>query len=377
VLLVFEWHLIWAALSGMETLLYGLIALTVFFLLLLVTQKTGTQRWLWFLLGIVVGGSVWIRPEAVTLLAPIGLVILTRPSKSIKERAQSLAITGLGFLILFAAYLFFNQWLAGSWWPNTFYAKQAEYQDLQTIPLITRMLKQFSPLLAGVLAALLPGFFANIYFSFKQRSWVSLSGALWVIGHVIMYAYRLPVIYQHGRYVIPAVPLFVLLGFAGFYQMVSSIQNRQIQWVVSRVWGGVIFSVLILFWFLGMGSYLDDVAMIEGEMVLTAAWLEDNTTTDDVIAAHDIGAIGYFTQRPILDLAGLVSPDVIDFIRDEPGLARFLDEKCPRYLVTFPAWYPQLTENGEQVFQTDTQITREIGGENMVVYRWIGTGSCP
>ena len=96
-----------------------------------------------------------------------------------------------------------------------------------------------------------------------------------------------------------------------------------------------------------------------------------------MIAAHDIGAIGYFTQRPILDLAGLVSPDVIAFIRDEPGLARFLDEECPRYLVTFPAWYPQLTENGEQVFQTDTQITREIGGENMVVYRWIGTGSCP
>jgi len=31
---------------------------------------------------------------------------------------------------------------------------------------------------------------------------------------------------------------------------------------------------------------------------------------DDLIAAHDIGAIGYFAPRPILDLAGLISPDV-------------------------------------------------------------------
>jgi hypothetical protein len=377
VLLALEWHVVWAALSGMETLLYGLIALAVIFLLLLISQKTGPQLRLWFLLGIIVGGGVWIRPEAITLLAPIGLVILLSSAKSITARAQSLAITGLGFLILFSAYLLFNQWLAGSWWPNTFYAKQAEYQVLQSIPFIPRLLNQFSPLFAGVLAALLPGFFANIYFSIKQRSWVVLSGALWVIGHVTMYAYRLPVIYQHGRYVIPVVPLFVLLGFAGFYQLVSSIQNHRIQWVVTRVWGGAIIGVLALFWFLGQQSYIEDVAVIEGEMVLTAAWIEDNINENVLIAAHDIGAIGYFSQRPILDLAGLVSPDVIGFIRDEPELARFMDKECPRYLVTFPDWYPRLTEMGELVFQTATAVTREIGGENMAVYRWIGAGGCP
>jgi hypothetical protein len=377
ILLIFEWHLIWAALSGMETLLYGLVALAVIYLLLLLAQKVSPQPWLWFMLGIIVGGSVWIRPEAVTLLGPIGFVALLNTEKPITQRVRSLVIACMGFLVLFAAYLLFNQWLAGSWWPNTFYAKQAEYEVLQTIPLLTRLLDQFSPLLAGVLAALLPGFIANIYFSLKQRSWVAVSGTLWVVGHIAIYAYRLPVIYQHGRYVIPVIPLFVLLGFAGFYQVVSAVQNQRIQWVVSRVWGGAIIGVLALFWLLGMQSYLADVSMIDGEMVLTASWLEANTSEEDLIAAHDIGAIGYFTQRSILDLAGLVSPDVIPFIRDEPELARFLDQECPRFLVTFPDWYPHLVRMGELVFQTNTPLTREMGGENMAVYRWIGTDTCP
>jgi hypothetical protein len=377
ILLILEWHLIWAALSGMETLLYGLIALSVICLLLRITRKASPQLWLWFVLGAIVGGSVWIRPEAVTLLGPIGFVALLNAEKPMPQRLRHLAIAFLGFLVLFAAYLLFNQWLAGSWWPNTFYAKQAEYEVLQTIPLLTRLLNQFSPLMAGVLAALIPGFIANIYFSIKQRSWVALSGTLWVLGHIGMYAYRLPVIYQHGRYVIPVVPLFVLLGFAGFYQIINLISNQRIQWIISRVWGGVITGVLVLFWFLGMQSYLDDVSMIDGEMVLTASWLEANTSEEELIAAHDIGAIGYFTQRSILDLAGLVSPDVIPFIRDESELAWFMDQECPRYLVTFPGWYPQLTEMGNLVFQTNTSITLEIGGENMAVYRWIGAGTCP
>lgn len=375
--LVLEWHLIWAALSGMETLLYGLISLVVISLLYLAAQQPGLKYRLWFVLGLIVGIGVWVRPEAVTLFGPIILVVFLISDKTILERAKILVITILGFLVVFAAYLIFNQWLAGSWWPNTFYAKQAEYAVLQNIPLVVRLMTQFSPLLAGVLAALLPGFIASIYFSIKRRSWVTLSGALWVIGHIAMYAYRLPVIYQHGRYVIPAVPLFVLLGFSGFFNTLVGLQNPRIRWLISRAWGGAIFAFAVLFWVFGVQSYLDDVAMIDGEMVQMANWIEDNTSAEDLIAAHDIGAIGYFTRRPILDLAGLVSPDVIPFIRDEPELASFMDQACPRYLVTFPAWYPHLISMGDLVFQTDTKITLELGGENMAVYAWVGNGTCP
>ena len=64
-----------------------------------------------------------------------------------------------------------------------------------------------------------------------------------------------------------------------------------------------------------------------------------------LIAAHDIGAIGYFARRPILDLAGLISPEVIPFIRDEAKLDEWIRAKGAQYLVTFPDWYPQLSSH--------------------------------
>ncbi len=40
------------------------------------------------------------------------------------------------------------------------------------------------------------------------------------------------------------------------------------------------------------------------------AWLANNTPADAVVAAVEIGIVGYRSQRPILDLMGLVSPDL-------------------------------------------------------------------
>ncbi len=40
-------------------------------------------------------------------------------------------------------------------------------------------------------------------------------------------------------------------------------------------------------------------------------WLRDNTPADTVIAALDIGALGYGSKREMLDLMGLVSPEVL------------------------------------------------------------------
>ena len=76
-----------------------------------------------------------------------------------------------------------------------------------------------------------------------------------------------------------------------------------------------------------------------------------------MIAAHDIGALGYFDYHELIDLAGLVSPDVIPFIRDEPQLANYLDQRGADYLIAFPEFYPLMTENAENVFVTNSAIT--------------------
>ena len=72
----------------------------------------------------------------------------------------------------------------------------------------------------------------------------------------------------------------------------------------------------------------------------------------------------------LIDLAGLISPDVIPFIRDEPQLANYLNQSGADYLIAFPEFYPLMTENAESVFVTNSAITLKFGQKNMVVYLW-------
>jgi hypothetical protein len=370
-LLILEWHLLWAALSGMETLLIAVLSLTVFAWLLKLSREPEAANllWRWLALGALVGFGIWVRPEAVTLLGPIGFVAIFTPTEDYKERAARGGAVLLGAALLFGPYLAFNHWLAGTWWPNTFFAKQAEYAILRQKPLLTRLLTQPIPLLAGAGALLLPGFLYFGWLSLKERRWTEIAGVLWVLGYLGLFAVRLPVTYQHGRYVIPVVPVLALWGLAGYVAFANRAGGR-VRWMISQVWGIVMAILLLSFWWLGGQSYLDDVAIINGEMVAVANWLTKNTRPDEVIAAHDIGAIGYFSQRQIIDLAGLISPDVIPFIRDEGKISYYLEAKCPDYLVTFPSWYPQLVSGRELIYQTDAEITRSFGQDNMAVYIW-------
>ena len=121
---------------------------------------------------------------------------------------------------------------------------------------------------------------------------------------------------------------------------------------------------------LGAQTILDD-GLIAGMAVVGRKFKAHEIFLPDVLlAAHDIGALGYFGRRDILDMAGLVSPDVIPFIRDERALALHLDQNQVDLLVTFPGWYPELVRGREALYQTQGSISRELGGENMAVYRW-------
>jgi len=90
----------------------------------------------------------------------------------------------------------------------------------------------------------------------------------------------------------------------------------------------------------------------------------------DMEFSSDFGALGYFGGRPILDLAGLVSPEVIPFIRDEPAIENYLDDHRADFLVTFPGWYPYLTSQASLIFSTAGSFSPQLSGENMAVYRW-------
>jgi hypothetical protein len=357
-----EWHLVWAALSGMETALMGLIILLFFWWM-------GRSQKRWEVTGLLIGLAVWIRPDGLTLLGPAVLVIIACVPTWRSKFSAALRLA-VGVLLLFLPYLLFNQLVTGSVWPNTFYAKQAEYAALREQTLLLRLWQQYSLPLTGAGIFLVPGFFYAARAGWRKRDWVRLAAAIGFVGYAGLYALRLPVIYQHGRYLIPAMPVYFWIGLAGTAGWLGGLAKTRLTFIFSRVFGFSLGLVWLAFIWIGARAYAQDVAVIETEMVAAARWTSMNTAPDALVAAHDIGALGYFGRRQLVDLAGLVSPEVIPFIRDETQLKAYLDERQVSVLVTFPGWYPRLIEGKEAIFQTGGNYAPLGGGENMVVYRW-------
>ncbi|HCB01977.1 MAG TPA: hypothetical protein DEP19_06305 [Anaerolineae bacterium] len=361
IFIALEWHLAWAAMSGMETLLHGFIVTTVLILLM-----TNSRRYL--TLGLLAGLSVWIRPDGLTLLAPIAFTIFfTEQDMHSRLRAFFPVLIGFGSIFLF--YLLFNLAIGGTPMPNTFYAKQAEYASWQALPIFERLGQMLLQLLVGPSLVLVPGVIAWVIKSVREKNWGNIAAILWCFGYLYLYTSRLPV-YQHGRYLMPAMPIFFLFGLLAFAEFDKSKLFNRYHWVGQAIWRGSVVMFVVAFIFLGARSYAQDVGVIESEMVVTAKWVAENVPAGRTIAAHDIGALGYFDEHPLIDLAGLISPEVIPFIRDEEQLAEFLNENAADYLIAFPSFYPHLTDSAEIAFETGSPITLAMGEQNMTVYLW-------
>lgn len=359
-LVVCEWHLVWASVSGMETVLAALVLMAVL---------VAAQRERFGLGGALAGLGCWIRPDVVTMLGPLFFtLLLARRTWRVAGRSGLRALVGFG--VFFMPYLAFNLWLAGEVWPNTFYAKQAEYAVLLARPFLLRFVQLLSLPLVGAGILLLPGAIYCTWCAVRERSVVRLGAILWWFGYSALYALRLAVVYQHGRYLMPAMPVFWVMGMVGTMELV-----KRLPWVQKWRRRAALFAGLSIglvaaaFWGLGAWSYAQDVAIIETEMVTAARWVNENTPEDALIAAHDIGAVGYFGDRRLVDLAGLVSPEVIPFIRDEDRLAAYLIAVDADYLLSFPGWYPQLMRDCNVVFESDGSFALAQGGENMVICR--------
>jgi hypothetical protein len=438
---VFEWHLVWASVSGMETILYIWLSVLVLDLWLAADgrqrtkddrrQEVGGENQLltvgrWWLLGVLGGLLALTRPEGLGLIGLIGLAVGWRLRGTPSRLLQTWLIIGIGLALPVIPYLAFHYSTTGLPFPNTFYAKQQEYRELlANYPLWRRWWWMVRVTLVGGQVLLLPGFVYRVWRSISNlklpapspRSpdpsplrpawrplWLRQAGqgsrdgqppalylllpAAWWFAHLTVYALRLPVTYQHGRYQMPVIPFFLLIGVGGTAYLLRPAQvglhparaelRPRTRTLLLRVLSRTMIAstILVLLAFLGLGAraYATDVSFIQGEMVSTAHWLEANVPPDSLIAVHDIGAIGYFTPRPLLDLAGLVTPEVIPFITDEVQLIEFMQAQGADYVVFFPDWsnaYRRMAQDSrlELAHTTGFAWTVGQGHVNMSVYR--------
>jgi len=381
------WHMIWAAASGMETIIFSMLTITLIYLAWRehYVQSSIALIWRGVIFGVCAGLITLARPEGILLVGLIGLVMLiTQPQGSIRDVIVYGVVSAIAFVVVMSPYLLLNLQLTGGLLPNTANAKFQQHEILLQLPYLTRIQDLIFPLLPGSQFLLFPGLLIYGWMNYKQKNFrqslLLMLPLLWVVGLIMLYAARLPAAYQHGRYVMPALPSIILMGVIGTLYAVDTWKRSLLPRVIGRalLLSALFLSIAFAF-VIAPPIYQRDVAIINEEMVASAYWIRDNLPKDELLAIHDIGAVGYFASRPMLDIAGLVSPDVAPIVADADALWVLMQARDAHYLMAFPDQIPDDSVNDErlcQIFITEGKTSRLAGGSNMAIYRLAWDGDC-
>lgn len=360
-LFILEPRLHWVALAGMETTLFIALFLGVLYCYYL--KKL-------VILGLSSGLLLWTRPEAVILFAVIILDAIyetkfVKRSPNKKQRSISSApdIYWMKrslpyFFTLVAAYIIFNLILSGSMLPNTFAAKLKYYSspgDNYPTELFHYLTDEhfFIPALFVLVSIL-----SIVWSLIQRRSTGMFVPILWSILLFVAYWKNLPKLYQNGRYIMPLLPCFILLSIDGL-RISFDFLKRYIRILAKPRLGFAVMAFIIIGVALQFAertfrdetAYRDSCRYIADRQVKTALWIRDHLPQDAVVATHDIGAIAYYSQRRIVDMVGLVSPDMINNIGRFDLLVNLLVKHKTTYIATLRNWFEIV--NARALFQTD------------------------
>jgi hypothetical protein len=343
------WMARWAT-SGMETPLAVALVLGGF------VAFTEGKRW-----GSrpVRTGSLWAlaalcRPEAMWLLLLWVMFLLIETEDRFGLRRL---ISGtLPPLLIVGTWLLFARIYFGTFWPQTLAAKSAGVTTLTThVDSVAQQIRLVGAT-DGVLAILLVlaclfGRVVRFTPANLAHRWLPWA---WIAGIPALYLARgVPVI---SRYLMIVVPILDWLAWraADLWWMGASPSP-------ARRARGIGLAALVMLLVVAQNMFVFQRSVIphvntftpalESSLIRWGRWFKQHTPTDAVIAAPDIGAIGYFSERAVVDLAGLVTPRMVPhLVRQTPEEAvssfAFATFSRPDYLVDrAPTEYALLHES--------------------------------
>jgi arabinofuranosyltransferase len=335
------------------------------------------------------GLAALARPEGYLLFAfamidyAWGVSRITHHGSRILRRFPFLPI--ILFTALVSPYLLFSYHTGGHLLPNTYHAKAAvsllpdrAFRDFLSVGAVYLILDN---------ALLLPFFLLGLILLLWRAPLLSL----WCAGLPLAYALMRASLYQHGRYLMPLIPCNAVVAVWGLLEAQKVARRRGwLRWgappsprVRGGLRGGLLAALATLLIVAGTAwrlpamvhQYARNVADIDHMHVALGHWVAENTAPDAVLALNDIGAITYVSQREVVDLAGLVTPEITPALRapaQTQQLVEFLAQRGVDYVIVFPNWFPALVAR-DDVLQEVHRVTLEersiTGGETMVVYR--------
>jgi hypothetical protein len=295
-----------AASLGSETSLYIALCLGAF---------VAYARQRYALTAVFAAVACLTRPDGILVSAILGLDYLFRVRKPIPWKAVLLFIGLLLPWVVFA-WLYF-----GSPLPITLEAKrqQGTMAVSQTFaPGFLWILGWYKDgwqyWLEAILAAL------GVYWMARYaRQWLLLLS--WSV--VYFLAYWLLSVSRYFWYYAPLVPGFIVLVGLGIdlvtHQINNAIRRSKMagnstegipQSSIYLFAGGLIF-VLAAAQILDLWRLSNTPDSRAGEYRNVATWINENTSPDALIGSLEVGIIGYYADRRMVDFAGLIRPEVI------------------------------------------------------------------
>ena len=146
---------------------------------------------------------------------------------------------------------------------------------------------------------------------------------LWVIGLPLSYLLRgVPVL---SRYLLILAPILAWLGWRTLddWEARSGGPRRVMAVLVASL---IVIQNLVVYRAVVVPQVESFTRALEGELIPWARWFGEHSPSGAAIATPDIGVFGYFSRRPILDLAGLITPGMVRYLGSETQeevIARF------------------------------------------------------
>jgi arabinofuranosyltransferase len=318
-LLADPWFIRWS-ISGMENPL-ALTLLTGMLLSQLQLRNTGRINWIAPLLAGLAG---LCRPE-MTLLS--GLLLLDNLLLERRRLVANLVAACAIYAVIFVPWLWYALSVFHSPIPNTITAKVSadHLLALKRVGLYFATFWAFQAL--AILAVL---FVKPLRARFAQQFGGSLG--IWLLPAA--WAVILPAFYivggapVAGRYMVFGLPCYLLIGVAA-WMVVGTRFPRLVSGAIVATLLLMVFVQYKYCWYITRWPQGMDPRIIDAALTL-----KQISRPTDQVAADQIGVLGYYSDRTVLDTYGLASPEILPYRRmsDPAAIWRYVHQRGVQYL---------------------------------------------
>lgn len=377
---VISGRLVWSALSGMETTMFTFFSIAgiYFHIKNLNRNKFSYMPAIFFSLAVV------SRPEGFLLFSIFLFDVLYNgiKEKNIKSLWLKVFISIVIFLAVSLPYLIFSYNLSGHFFPNTFRGQGGGFKYIPDFNYLRIVMVLFlrDNIITGILY--LAGFFYYIFNLKKYSSEFRLLNLmlLWIFLMPLVSSVLIPNWRHHVRYMIPLIPL---INVAAIYFMfrffdMKRLINFKKYLFRKRLLTTVLLICSMVYYIVYAIALGKNTQNINDQQVLLADWVGKNVAKDETIGLNDIGAITFKNGNRIVDMAGLVTPEVLRYysynVEDRLDSMNYLLKKNNvSYIIIYDHWFTEyLNKYGNELTFLTSAVLKDntiCGGDTMKVYK--------